>query len=364
MIHRTLARLCLSTALAFSAAAGAHAQSAEKAALIEASKKEGKLTVFSNVGEVNWRPVLQAFNKLYPWIKVETLDLGASEVFERFYSDHASGSSTVDIVLSSSAPQWIELAGKDMILPYEAEGADKLPDWSKPLPGVYTIATDPFVIAYNKLLLPEADWPKSLSQLAAASKAKPSEFNKRMGTYAPNSSGFSQAMFYAYAQHAGDKAVTSFEELGPKTELYRSVGPVLEKITTGEYVAGYFISGISLLPLLRDPARAQVIGWSFDQDGTVLMSRNFAISKSSKEPNAAKLFADFLVSRDGQQAVGEGGLVPYHPEVDPTRYPSGLSFESIRKAAGPDNIVVVGPDREAVEKMVSFGAKTKALFKE
>jgi iron(III) transport system substrate-binding protein len=308
--------------------------------------------------------VLQAFTKVYPWAKVQTLDLGASEVFERFYADQASGSGTADIVVSSSAPQWIELTGKGLALDYASAENANVPDWSKPLPGVYTLATDPFVIAYNKLLLPQDKWPKSLSDLAALAKAQPGTYNKRMGTYAPNSSGFSQAMFYGYAQHAGEKAQRNFETLGSITELYRSVGPVLEKITTGEYVAGYFISGISLLPLLRDPARAQVIGWSFDNDGTVLMARNFAIAKAAKNPNTAKLFADFLLSRAGQQAIGEGGLVPYRADVDQTLYPSKLSYNSIAEAVGRANVVLVGPSREGNEALVAFGTKTKALFKE
>jgi len=363
--REVLAALGLGTlAAGFMLAAPAAFAQGASAEMVEASRKEGTVTVFSNVGEVNWRPVIQAFNERYPWIKVQTLDLGASEVFERFYADQASGSATADIVVSSSAPQWIELAGKDLILDYASPESGALPDWSKPLPGVYTLATDPFVIAYNKLVLPQDQWPTSLSDLAAQAKADPSGFNKRMGTYAPNSSGFSQAMYYGYAKHAGEKAIANFEVIGPMSELYRSVGPVLEKITTGEYVAGYFISGISLFPLMRDPARQQVIGWSFDKDGTVLMTRNVAIAKSSKEPNASKLFLDFILSRDGQQAVGDGGLVPYRSDVDPTKYPSGLSFDTIRKDAGEANVVVIGPDKEAVAQLSAFGAKTKALFKE
>src|SRR5262245_40213821 len=51
--------------------------------IVEASKAEGKLLVQSNVGEPNWRPILEAFAKEYPWIKVQTLDLSGTEVFER-----------------------------------------------------------------------------------------------------------------------------------------------------------------------------------------------------------------------------------------------------------------------------------------
>src|SRR5690606_32047621 len=49
--------------------------------IVEASKNEGGLLVYSIMAEYNWRPVIEDFNKLYPWIKVSTLDLNSNEVF-------------------------------------------------------------------------------------------------------------------------------------------------------------------------------------------------------------------------------------------------------------------------------------------
>src|SRR5690606_22772992 len=140
------------------------------------------------------------------------------------------------------------------------------------------------------------------------------------------------------------------------TELYRSVGPVLEKISTGEYQVGYFISGISLFPILQDPARASVIGWTFDGDGAVMVARNFAIAKSSKNPNSAKLFADFLLSRDGQQAVGVGGLVPYRSDVDPEAFVSKLNYDRVADQVGTDNVVLVRPDASILPSLPEFNA--------
>src|ERR1051325_9551864 len=51
--------------------------------IIEAPKKENSLLIYSVLAQYNWAPVIADFNKLYPWIKVSTLDLGGEEVFQR-----------------------------------------------------------------------------------------------------------------------------------------------------------------------------------------------------------------------------------------------------------------------------------------
>lgn len=79
------------------------------AEIIEASKDERGLLIYSNMGAYNWAPVIKGFNELYPWIKVETLDLGSGEVFERFLSEKATRSATGDLLVSASPDNWIDL---------------------------------------------------------------------------------------------------------------------------------------------------------------------------------------------------------------------------------------------------------------
>src|SRR6266545_1811708 len=59
--------------------------------IVEASKKEQKLLVYSIMSKDNWKPVLDDFKNRYNWIDVEALDLGSYEVFERYSSEGAGG---------------------------------------------------------------------------------------------------------------------------------------------------------------------------------------------------------------------------------------------------------------------------------
>src|ERR1700676_1955294 len=65
--------------------------------LVDASKKEPPLLVYSIMAPFNWKPVLDGFQKKYPWIKVETLDL-AAQLWDRFYTEKANSARTADMI--------------------------------------------------------------------------------------------------------------------------------------------------------------------------------------------------------------------------------------------------------------------------
>ena len=68
---------------------------ADYAKLVEDSKKESAgLVVYSIMSEKNWSGVVKGFSAKYPWIKLQSMDLGSYEVFERYYSESASNART------------------------------------------------------------------------------------------------------------------------------------------------------------------------------------------------------------------------------------------------------------------------------
>src|SRR4051812_3028846 len=75
------------------------------AKIVEASKSEPSVLVYSIMSAQNWKPVLESFNKKYPWIKVETLDL-SNEIWSRYYSEKAAGARTADLIITLGIAQW------------------------------------------------------------------------------------------------------------------------------------------------------------------------------------------------------------------------------------------------------------------
>src|SRR4051812_24683981 len=63
------------------------------AQIIADAEREGSLLIYSIMSPENWKPVIEGFNKLYPKIKIETLDLPQSrESFERYLAERSTNS--------------------------------------------------------------------------------------------------------------------------------------------------------------------------------------------------------------------------------------------------------------------------------
>ncbi|HEY4200754.1 MAG TPA: extracellular solute-binding protein [Devosiaceae bacterium] len=309
---------------------------ADYAKIVEASKAEKGVLVYSNMGEMNWSPLIAAFNAEYPWIKVQTLDLGSIEVFERYYAESAAGNNATDVIVSHSSSAWLDLLKKDGVdASYVSAEDAKLPSYSKPSKGVYTISVDPYFIAYNKALLAENERPKSIQDIVDLVSKDPQRFAHKIATGVPMSNAAAQNLTNTYFQHVGeDKALQQFQTLGQDVDVYRSAGQIMEKLTTGEVLIGFMLSGIQVFPLLADPARAQILGYAFPTDGTVMLMRHIAMAKTAPNPNSSQLFIDFVLSKAGQTALSAGGLMSYRDDVELPDGPTGYTYKKIAAEVG------------------------------
>jgi iron(III) transport system substrate-binding protein len=325
--------------------------------LLEASKQEKELLIYTNLSPEIWEKINEGLAKRYPWITVKTVDLG-TELFDRLQAEQASNTRTADLVVTSASENWKEFRDAGFILDYKSPESDKLPDWAKPHPGLYAITADPMVMIYNKFLIPEAEAPKSVHDVAALVEKHP-ELKDKITTYSV-AVPYGQALHWAWVKKNPD-AKDVLAKLGPIVRPERSAGPMFEKVGTGEYAAAYFISSATAFQRLKDPARASVVGWNFIADGNPVVLRGVGIPKSSANINSAKVMLDFLVSVDGQIALGQGGVTPYREEVTKDQV-ANYTYRSIADAVGgDDNVLIVGFDKEYLAEP-TFIDEMKALY--
>ena len=70
--------------------------------LVAAAEKEGRVVIYSNTEQFAVAPVLAAFEKAFPKIKVDYAEIKSSELFTRFVSEAQAGALQADIMWSSS----------------------------------------------------------------------------------------------------------------------------------------------------------------------------------------------------------------------------------------------------------------------
>ncbi|MDE2450586.1 MAG: extracellular solute-binding protein [Gammaproteobacteria bacterium] len=360
LITRRQACMTIPAAAAFAlcAARPAGAAAAPLSDLIARSRKESHLEIYSNVGTLNWEIIVKAFNQKYPWIRVEALDIGPEEAFERYYAESASGHHSADVIVAASPTSWLRFIDKGELMPVASAEAAQLPAWSKPYPGLYTFSTDPLILVYNKMMLPPNEQPQTLAQLAQLVSTDSGRFRDRITTYDATSHPFALAAHWTYAHVRGWNLLNV---LGPATRPESSSGSMIEKITTGEYSAGYFVSGVSTFVRTLQTARDKLIGWSLMKDGTLVFARGMGIPKRAVSTASARLFLEYALSHEGQVTIGQAGLTPYRPDVKTTEVPY-LTYGSIAAEIGEKNVMPILYDRALVTDQNAFLARWKKVY--
>ena len=350
----TMAMLCLP------AHAGPAAYPRSYQAIVDASKRESGLLVYSSMAKYNWAAAIAGFKRRYPWVKVTTLDLGPNELSERYNAEAAVKRPTADLIVFAAPDAWQQLARRGAILPYASPEAPSLPAWSKPMPGLYTYATAPMLIVYNKALLRPHQYPTSMAQLAAIAQADPARFRNRLTTYDASSHSFAYAIHWRVAQQ-GQQGWNLFRKLGPLTRTEPSGATMLDKVTTGEYLVSYYNSAVTVLPHMKDVGRDRLVGWTLPTDGTPVMIYGMAVTTAGRSRNSAKLMLDYLLSREGQILSARGGMTPYRRDVDMRDVPFLTLAEVHRRSGG--KLLAVGYDPRMLTGREAFISRWNALFK-
>jgi iron(III) transport system substrate-binding protein len=273
---------------------------ADYAKTIEAAKKQGKVVVYATTDAVAANPLIRDFQTLYPGIQVEYSDLNSTELYNRFIAESASGSGTADVLWSSAMDLQVKLAGDGQALVYASPEISALPKWAAWQNQAYGTTYEPITFVYNKRLLPAADVPQTHADLLKLLSAKPDAFKNKVTAYDPERSGVGYLFVNQDIQYF-PQAWDLFKAFGKVSiKLYTSAGAMMERVTSGEHVIGYGIFGsYALARSKKDPN----LGIVTPKDYTLITSRVAFISKQAKNPDAAKLFLDYLLSKRGQTII-------------------------------------------------------------
>lgn len=327
---------------------------------IEASKSEGGLLIYGTSDPSAWAPLFEAFNAHYPWIHLEALNLGTAELLERYRAESATGTRTADILVAGAADKFVQASDNGELLAYDPVGYDRYPAFAHPLPDVITIAPEPMILIYNKLLVPEALWPTGFQDLANKVAENPDVFAGKIGTFEPVNHAAGAGVNIAMARALGEGYWDAFTKLAPNLRFETGAGSMLDKVTTGEYVVAYFPARFVVAPLLVD-GREDIVGTSFFDDAQPFQLRSLGITRNTPNPNSAQLFVDFVLSSEGQRANAAAGNTPFDPSLEDIE---GItSYQDVVEAiGGEDKITLYGYDREDIAAFPEYSARANQIL--
>src|SRR5471030_1303960 len=197
-------------------------------ALIEAAKKEGKVSYYTAMDLSVAEPMAKAFEAKFVGIKVAVERSGAERVFNRIAQEAASNIQRADVVNSSDAAHFIAWKREAWLAPYVPEDVAKdLPADMVDADGTYyNQRTHLSTIAYNTKLIAPADAPKGFMDLLDP---------KYLGKLVKGHPGYSGTIMTATQQMARDLGWSYFEKLAKqKVMQVQSAGDPPKKLALVE----------------------------------------------------------------------------------------------------------------------------------
>jgi iron(III) transport system substrate-binding protein len=300
-------------------------------ALIEAAKKEGKCSFYTAMDLQFAEKLGKEFEAKFPGIAVRVERSGAERVFTRIGQEYSSNVHAVDVVNTADQSHCIVWKRNGWLAPYLPEEVVKYYDKQYYDPDGLEVTTRILVspIAYNTDLVKKEDAPKSFADLLDP---------KWKGKMVKAHPAYSGTIMNSTFQVARDLGWEYLEKLAKQSVLQvQSATDTPKKIALGERAV--MVDGAGYL-VLREKEAGKPVEIVYPAEGTPLATGPSAVFKAAPNPNAARLFFNWMHSREGQQILVDWAR-QYSPHKQTVEKPG------VRKLA---DIKLMKEDPEGVEK--------------
>ncbi len=288
------------------AVAGANAQS-----IYDLAKEEGKLTLYSDQTIETIQALVDGYKAKYPGIDVDFFRSDSTKVMQRFETESAAGRHSADVM--TTVDRLVKtLVAKGLTQEYRSPELSNYPEDLHVANGQYSnwgVSLTSF--AYNTDLLSEADAPKDWEDLLD------SKWKGKIGMQDPLSGGGAKMwVITMYRELGAEKWEEFMTKLASQDIIYNSYLPIREMLISGEITIQ-----VAAYPDFTEPVRVDgaPVNWSTPRFLGFVGLTAF-VSANAPHPNAGKLFVDFMLSKKGQDIIGERKLIPALSDSRPGTY--------------------------------------------
>lgn len=270
--------------------------------LIENAKKEGAVYVYTSMQLPDSRPLAEAFEKKYG-VKVTLWRASGEKVAQRALTEARGGRYDADVVETDGAQMEI-LYREKLLAPFHTSSIKDIPPALVPRHKHYVpTRLSLYVLAYNTKLVQPNEVPNSYQDLLNP------KWRGRIGIEAAD-----VAWFAAVTKAMGEKnGLRYFQTLaGTKPSVRRGHTLTAQLVAAGEIAMApdAHIQGVARLKAKGAPIEWKPLQPAFGQASAV------GVTVRAPHPHAALLFADFILSKQGQEIIKARKRVPVSQAVD------------------------------------------------
>jgi iron(III) transport system substrate-binding protein len=300
---RTLLLALLGAAI-FSQPALARPRSHLDTQLVEGAKKEKKLVFYTTMDLPQSIEVVRDFAQKYPFLDLELHPLETETLVKRIQNEARSGMSTWDVLLGGGG-LFQPLLEANLVVAYHSPQRDAVSGALNDSAGYWSgYYINPYVLGYNRTLVKEEEIPKSYDELL-----EPRWKGNRIALDS-TAHGLLRGLAAAWSE---EKAVAYLKRLADQQlVMARASIMAVDSLHTGDVAIV-----IARAPVIQGYKKKlqSPIDW-VSLEPTVAQIDAVMLSAQSPHPNAARLFVDFVLSKEGQNALAGIQQIPVRTDME------------------------------------------------
>lgn len=285
---------------------------------LQAAKQEGKVVWYVALTTDFNQQVCDLFNKKGFGVQCVFHRDGAGPLYRRYLQEAKSNINVADVFTFSNLGYFFQLKQGGYLLPYRPRGTERFNPFFTTEDGSWMIPlATAQVPAYNTKLVKPSELPTSWTDFLRP------EWKDRLVLPNPSFSGVAAEVMIAMVKKFGWDYFEKLAKQNPR--IVPSASGTLTFVERGE---SHMVVYAPLASVFDHAQRGEPLKMFVPKEGVLVNGIPSAIPKNAPHPNAAKLFVDFLFSREVQQLIVDSGYHVGHPEV---KYPPGLPpFEDLK----------------------------------
>jgi iron(III) transport system substrate-binding protein len=270
--------------------------------VLAGARKEGQVLVYTSLNLKDSVPIKEVFEKKYG-VKLELWRSSSEKVLQRAHTEARGGRHAVD-AFELNGPEMEALRREGLLEEFHSPQFVNLPSATLPqhrqwVPDRFNF----FTIAYNTNLVKPADVPSSYEDLLHP------RWVGKIALEAGDTDWFASMMKWM----GEEKGLAFFRKLAQMKPQVRTGHTLMgELVASGEVplAATIYNHNAERLVVKGAPIRWKALTPTFGRPNAV------AVAKRARHPHAALLFADFMLSLEGQTLIKERNRVPASSKVD------------------------------------------------
>jgi iron(III) transport system substrate-binding protein len=294
---------------ALSALATVAMHASAKASLYDDAKKEGKVVWYVAQFDLDTaEKIASAFKAKYPGVGMDVVRASTGVILQRVLQEASANVFAADVFSTTDEGHGSALKMKGMLECYlPPDAANIVPDLRGPDPDNCYQVTSTWLIlmTYNTKSVNPGNAPKDWTDLLDP------KWKNQIAIGHPAYSGSVATWMYSVQKQLGWSYFEKLEKQSPR--VGRSINETVTVLNSGERQVAVGLD----VTTLKSKAAGNPIDVIYPTSGSVLMLAPSAVLKKAPHPNAAKLFLNFMLSKEYSEVLVANSFHPIRIDVPP-----------------------------------------------